>query len=134
MVFGIGKNGGTFGDEEPDDLDSNEELIPAAPAGSFKKGGHVKKTGLAKVHKGETVIPALKSMRIQLHRDSDGKLTGFTVHHEHLPKPSKSPPSWKQLRKRTPSAWSNTKICSTTFIDIRLVKANARLPRPAPED
>jgi hypothetical protein len=91
MVFGIGKNGGTFGDEEPDDLDSNEELIPAAPAGSFKKGGHVKKTGLAKVHKGETVIPALKSMRIQLHRDSDGKLTGFTVHHEHLPKPSKSP-------------------------------------------
>lgn len=27
---------------------------------SFKRGGKVKKTGLAKVHKGETVVPAKK--------------------------------------------------------------------------
>ena|ERR1700679_606821 len=36
--------------------------------GSFKKGGKVKATGLAKVHKGETVIPAKKKGRNSKYR------------------------------------------------------------------
>ena len=34
----------------------NERAIGAATAGSYARGGLVKKTGLAKVHKGETVL------------------------------------------------------------------------------
>ena len=38
----------------------NKKAVSAlsAPAGSFAKGGVVKKTGLAKVHKGEHVLTA----------------------------------------------------------------------------
>ena len=36
-----------------------QKLTPTAPlVGSFKKGGKVKKTGIAKVHKGELVLTA----------------------------------------------------------------------------
>ncbi|MGD0486132.1 MAG: hypothetical protein ABSB94_02975 [Syntrophorhabdales bacterium] len=38
-----------------------DELLPGKPP-SFKKGGVVKKTGLAKVHKGEKIIPKKESM------------------------------------------------------------------------
>jgi hypothetical protein len=38
-------------------------LTPMAEPGSFRKGGRVKKTGFAKVHKGEQVIPAKKRSR-----------------------------------------------------------------------
>jgi hypothetical protein len=34
--------------------------IPLKPIQSFKKGGRVKKTGLALVHRGEFVVPASK--------------------------------------------------------------------------
>jgi len=45
---------------------------PAASPASFAKGGKVKRTGMAKVHRGELVIPAktakaLKALMKQMH-------------------------------------------------------------------
>ncbi len=101
MKFGIGNNGGTYGDDEEDDDNSNGPDTPVtrqlkqiqAMEGTpsiMKKGGHVKKTGLIKMHKGETVIPAIRSMRIEIHRGPKKEVTGFTVHHERVPKATKS--------------------------------------------
>ena len=38
---------------------------PATAIPAFKKGGTVKKTGLAKVHKGEKIIPASKVKKVE---------------------------------------------------------------------
>jgi len=47
----------------------NQRAIGAANAGSYKKGGLVKKTGLARVHKGETVLSVAqkKALKKMLH-------------------------------------------------------------------
>jgi len=84
--FGIGNNGGTYGDGDSDVPNDT----PSSLMGSFKKGGRVKKTGPYKLHEGETVIPALRSIRIQIHRGPKGEATGFTVHHEGMPRATKS--------------------------------------------
>jgi hypothetical protein len=34
--------------------------------------------------------PMLREMRVEVHRDKGGNLTGHTVHHEHVSKPNKS--------------------------------------------
>lgn len=43
----------------------SKEKAPKEKLPQYKKGGMVKKTGLAKVHKGEMVIPARKTESIE---------------------------------------------------------------------
>jgi hypothetical protein len=51
--------------------------------GSFKKGGHVKKTGIYKLHKGEEVVPAKKKeMAEKMKRYQVLSPDGITVEHD----------------------------------------------------
>jgi len=43
----------------------NERAVEAASVGSYAKGGLVKKTGLAKVHKGETVLSVAQKKQLK---------------------------------------------------------------------
>lgn len=85
--FGIGNNGGTFGDEDSDvPNDTPSALMGASGSPSaMKKGGKVKETGIIKMHKGEDVIPPLRGIHIEFHRDGQGKVEGFTVHQHGMP-------------------------------------------------
>ncbi len=46
---------------------------PGAPGQSFKRGGKVKKTGRAKVHKGERVLTAKQSRKYGRRKRAGGK-------------------------------------------------------------
>jgi hypothetical protein len=48
----IGKNSKYSRNKKTTDKDTNTPAVPS----SYKKGGRVKKTGLAKVHKGEKIL------------------------------------------------------------------------------
>lgn len=113
MTFGIGNNGGTYGGDEEDDESPNGPDTPVTrqlkqmqemegTPSTMKKGGHVKKTGLIKMHKGETVIPAIRSMRIQIHRGPKKEVPGFTVHHEGMPEATKSAAFLKDTHQSHP--------------------------------
>lgn len=52
----------------------NEPTMSPRHVPSYKKGGKVKKTGLAMVHKGERVIPAMMK---EMKKDS-GKVKGMS--------------------------------------------------------
>ncbi len=54
-IKGLMKNAPMPGGQIGENARLKRELL-----GSFKKGGHVKKTGVYKLHKGEEVIPAKK--------------------------------------------------------------------------
>lgn len=45
---------------------------------------------MEKKHEAKMKSSGLREMRIEVHRDPAGKVTGHTIHHEHVAKPSKS--------------------------------------------
>lgn len=58
--------GATFGGMRPPR--ARPPIVRGGPVMSFKKGGKVKRTGLALVHKNETVIPAPSKKRSSISR------------------------------------------------------------------
>lgn len=64
--FGGGPRAGGFsGGARPEPVRGFGGVSPVNAIPAFKKGGTVKKTGLAKVHKGEKVIPASKVKKVE---------------------------------------------------------------------
>jgi hypothetical protein len=47
----------------PPNASNTTQLSPMAEPSSFRKGGRVKKTGFAKVHRGEVVVPKKRARR-----------------------------------------------------------------------
>jgi len=56
------------------DFNSRNNPTPAASPSSYKKGGKVKKTGVARVHKGETVLTAKEAKKYAKKKGSQKRI------------------------------------------------------------
>ena len=57
------------------DFNSRNNPTPAASPSSYKKGGKVKKTGVARVHKGETVLTAKEAKKYVKKKGSQKRIS-----------------------------------------------------------